>query len=70
MAHIAKVTLTIYQEYAKKLINSDQALLLHPGTPCQGSEDQQKRKEPPHYDAPAEIEPCKAEARINSGESM
>lgn len=63
--------ITIYQEYAKKLINSDQAFYCFctPERLARVREDQQKRKEPPHYDGTCrKLSRAEAEARINSGE--
>lgn len=63
--------ITIYQEYAKKLINLDQAFYCFctPERLARVREDQQKRKEPPHYDGTCrKLSRAEAEARINSGE--
>ncbi len=62
----------IYQEYAQKLIDSDHAFYCFctPERLSRVREEQQKRKEPPHYDGTCRIlSKEEAQARVNAGES-
>jgi len=62
----------IYQEYAKKLIDSDHAFYCFctPERLSRVREEQQKRKEPPHYGGTCRLlTKEEAEARVSSGES-
>lgn len=61
----------IYQEYAKKLVDSGHAFYCFctPEKLAQVREEQQKRKEPPHYDGTCrDIPIAEAEERIKNGE--
>ncbi len=62
----------IYQEYAHKLIDTDHAFYCFctPERLARVREEQQKRKEPPHYDGTCRrLSKDEAEARVAAGES-
>lgn len=62
----------IYQEYAHKLIDTDHAFYCFctPERLARVREEQQKRKEPPHYDGTCRrLSKEEAEARVAAGES-
>ena len=61
----------IYQEYARQLIESDHAFYCFctPERLARVREEQQKKKEPPHYDGTCRrLAREEAEARVNAGE--
>jgi len=62
----------IYQEYAQKLIDTDHAFYCFctPERLARVREEQQKRKEPPHYDGTCRrLSPEEAKARVAAGEN-
>ena len=62
----------IYQEYAQKLIDADHAFYCFctPERLARVREEQQKRKEPPHYDGTCRrLSPEEAKARVAAGEN-